>query len=63
MAVGVLKSLYKNLQTLCTREKLQYSLELLTHLPRRSRVYYSRLSLRIPAVRRFFTEERLRSGS
>ena len=42
---------------------LQYCLEVSTHLPRRSRVYYSQLSFGIPAACRFFTEKNLRSGS
>ena len=42
---------------------VQYRLEVSTHLPRRSRVYYSQLSLGIPAACRFFTEKNLQSGS
>ena len=45
------------------KRKLQYRLEVSTHLPRRSRVYYSQLSLGIPAACGFFTEKNLRSGS
>ena len=42
---------------------VQYRLKVSTHLPRRSRVYYSQLSLGIPTACRFFTEKNLRSGA